>query len=185
VRVWWGRYGYPVNIKSVLSFRRHFGQVVRDLLLNGLLTGTVIPVALRARLFRFTRHRIHSTARLSPRIFYGANSGLTVGAHSFVNYGCFFDLADSTTIGSHVAIGYECMFVTASHKVGSPDRRAGAPTLQPIVVEDGAWLGARVIVMPGVVVRSGSVIAANSTVTQSTEPNALYAGSPAVLKRRL
>jgi acetyltransferase-like isoleucine patch superfamily enzyme len=50
---------------------------------------------------------------------------------------------------------------------------------------DGAWLGAGTIVLPGVTVAAGGVVAAGSVVTADTEPNALYAGVPAVKKKAL
>jgi maltose O-acetyltransferase len=46
-------------------------------------------------------------------------------------------------------------------------------------------LGARVTVLPGVTVGSGCVIGASSLVTADTEPDCLYAGTPARLVRRL
>jgi len=50
------------------------------------------------------------------------------------------------------------------------------------VIGDGAWIGARVIILPGVTVGAGAVIAAGSVVTSDCAPDSLYAGVPAQLK---
>jgi acetyltransferase-like isoleucine patch superfamily enzyme len=48
-----------------------------------------------------------------------------------------------------------------------------------IVIEDYAWLGPRVIVLPGVTIGRGCVIAAAAVVTRDAEPFGVYAGVPA------
>lgn len=46
-------------------------------------------------------------------------------------------------------------------------------------IHDGAWLGMRSMIMPGVTIGEGAVIAANSVVTKDVEPYSVVAGSPA------
>ncbi|MGI2140322.1 CatB-related O-acetyltransferase, partial [Shewanella baltica] len=48
-------------------------------------------------------------------------------------------------------------------------------------IGDGAWLGMRCMLMPGVTIGEGAVVAANSVVTQNIEPYSIVAGSPAKL----
>ncbi|MDJ0408174.1 acyltransferase [Rhodococcoides fascians] len=71
------------------------------------------------------------------------------------------------------------MFCTCSHAIGSESQRAGPATVQSIVVGDGAWVGARSILMPGSVVGTGTIVAAGSVVTGVCSANSLYAGVPA------
>lgn len=49
----------------------------------------------------------------------------------------------------------------------------------PIIIEDGCWIGANVVIMPGVTIKKGCVIGATALVTKDTEPNGLYVGKPA------
>nr|WP_254900684.1 DapH/DapD/GlmU-related protein [Rhodococcus sp. 1168] len=77
------------------------------------------------------------------------------------------------------------LFITGTHEIGPRSRRAGKSVAAPIVVEDGCWIGAGAILMPGVVVGSGCVIGAGSLVTSDCRPGFLYVGSPAVAKRDL
>jgi acetyltransferase-like isoleucine patch superfamily enzyme len=50
----------------------------------------------------------------------------------------------------------------------------------PIVLEDGAWIGAGAIVLPGVRVGRGAVIAAGAVVTKDVEPYSIVGGVPGV-----
>ena len=75
------------------------------------------------------------------------------------------------------------MFMCTSHKIGVPDRRAGDLTHNGIEIGDGCWLGARVLVLPGVKVGNGSIIGAGSVVTKDIESNVIAAGVPAKVIR--
>jgi acetyltransferase-like isoleucine patch superfamily enzyme len=54
---------------------------------------------------------------------------------------------------------------------------------RPITVEDGAWIGARAMIMPGVTVGAGATIAAGAVVTRDCVAGGTYAGIPARLIR--
>lgn len=161
------------------------GPVLRDLTVNGVINGRAVPRLLRGRLLKSVGHNIDKTAVLCPDIFLGATKGLSIGARSFINYGCFFDLGAPVTIGSNCQVGYQVMFATCSHEAGTQDGRAGAPTSLPITIGNGVWIGARATILPGVSVADGCVIAAGAVVTKDCEPNGLYAGIPAVWVKSL
>lgn len=56
---------------------------------------------------------------------------------------------------------------------------------KPVVIEDDVWIGARVTILPGVVIGSGSIIGASAVVTKSVPPYSVVAGNPAkVVKNR-
>ena len=50
---------------------------------------------------------------------------------------------------------------------------------KPINIEDGVWIGAEVIILPGITIGSGCVIGAGSVVAKDTEKDSLYVGIPA------
>ena len=75
--------------------------------------------------------------------------------------------------------------MTGSHQTGPSERRAGAGTAKEIVVESGCWIGARVLVLGGVTIGAGSIVAAGAVVTRDVAPNTLVAGVPAVKKKDL
>lgn len=162
--------------------RTQLARSWRDALLNGVIAWGGLPRPIRNGALRKTGHRLADTANLSPRFFLGAWEGLTVGDRSFVNYGCFFDLAAPTTIGSDVQIGYGVMFVTGTHEVNPVTMpRAGAFIAAPIEIGDGCWIGARATILPGVTLPAGTIVAAGSVVTRSPDVPGTYAGVPARL----
>jgi maltose O-acetyltransferase len=70
------------------------------------------------------------------------------------------------------------------HRV-EPERRLERPPSQPIAIGENVWIGARVIVLPGVTIGADSCIGAGSVVTTDVPPRTLAAGVPARILRRL
>lgn len=88
-------------------------------------------------------------------------------------------------LGANCDIGPGVTFVTGSHIIGGRKRRAGFGTANPITVGEGCWIGANSIILGGVSIAPGSVIAAGSVVTESVPSNVLVAGVPARFKKKL
>ncbi len=103
---------------------------------------------------------------------------LSIGDGSFVNYGCFFAAGD-IVLGRNVFLSTGVTLSTGDHRLGPHEKRAGEDVQEPIVVEDGCWLGANVIVLGGVRIAAGCVIGAGAVVTKDTEPDGVYVGVPA------
>ncbi|MBV4357845.1 hypothetical protein KTO63_11845 [Parasegetibacter sp. MAH-26] len=55
----------------------------------------------------------------------------------------------------------------------------------PITIEDGAWIGSRVTILPGVTIGEKSIIAAGAVVTKDVEPYTLVGGVPAKIIKHL
>lgn len=70
-------------------------------------------------------------------------------------------------------------FMNSDHDLADSERRAGKYRPKPIIVGDGCWIGANSLIMPGVTIGSGVVIAAGSVVTKDCEKDCLYGGIPA------
>jgi maltose O-acetyltransferase len=104
---------------------------------------------------------------------------LSIGDDSRINTPFYAELNAPITIGKNVGIGHHVVFITTDHETGEPLNRSGAATFSPITVEDGAWVGACVTVLPGVTIGAGSVVAAGSLVTHSILPNRVVGGVPA------
>lgn len=100
----------------------------------------------------------------------------SIGAGSSVGDHVTLDGRGGLTIGRNVNISTEAMFWTAQHDYNDPDFTT---VYRPIVVDDYAWIGPRVIVLPGSHIAEGVVVAGGSLVRGVTEPYGLYAGAPA------
>lgn len=115
---------------------------------------------------------------LSPfMVDYGVN--IHLGKGCFVNHFCYFMDGAPITIGDNVFFGPYVGLYTASHPLPYALRNRGLEKASPITIGDNCWLGANVIVMPGVTIGSGCVIAAGAVVTGDIPEHSLARGVPA------
>lgn len=157
--------------------------VVRNLLINTLGASILVPGKLRWVLLRFYGVDI-ARADVRPRCFFGGRR-VRIGAGAYVNTGVFFDGQAPITIGPRVHLGMQAMILTGGHAIGSPGQRAAGLEPAPVVVGEGAWIGARAVLMPGVTVGPGAVVAAGAVVTEDVAPNTVCGGVPARVLREL
>jgi maltose O-acetyltransferase len=115
----------------------------------------------------------------------GCTSRLTVGSNCFFTTPLHIDLNSDVVIGNRVTIGHDVAIVTSAHQIGGPDRRCGKQAPLPIRIGDGCWIGARVLLLPGVVLGDGSIVAAGAVVSSNVEPHTTVGGVPARLIRHL
>ena len=152
-------------------------------------TGKIFPNQLRISLFRKAGMMIGINTRITHGFFVDRPEGVVIGDNCFLNH--FVHMhngADPNTtirIGNRVFVGPEVKFICATHEIGAAKQRAGSVKYGSIVVEDGVWIGAGAIILPGVTIAQGSVIEAGAVITKSTQPGGLYLGVPATRVREL
>ncbi|MGD9667563.1 MAG: DapH/DapD/GlmU-related protein [Hyphomicrobiaceae bacterium] len=110
---------------------------------------------------------------------------LRIGERCLFNIGCILDLADKITIGDRASIGHQTLIITGSHKIGSSACRCGELEMAPVEIGDGAWIGARTTILPGVTIGAGSIVGAGSVVTRDIPADSLAVGQPARVIRTL
>jgi maltose O-acetyltransferase len=110
---------------------------------------------------------------------------LRIGVNTLVGIGVYFDMAGPICIGDRVSLGPQIMFITGAHQVLGEYQRAGALQSKPIQVGNGVWIGARALILPGVTIGDGAIIAAGAVVNKNVPANSLVAGVPATIKREL
>lgn len=115
----------------------------------------------------------------------GKQGLLEIGTSAFINYGCSIAATQLVRIGPRCNIGtYVIMMDNDFHRI-EPELREEMPPSAPIILEENVWLGARVIVLRGVTIGAGSVVAAGSVVTRDIPPRSLAAGLPARVIRQI
>lgn len=153
-------------------------RLYRDLSLNIFSASALIPRRLRWRLLRFFGMEIGAPCTVAPGCWFGGVN-VRIGADSTINYGVFFDNSAKITIGDRVDIGMQVMICTGTHTLGSQHRRAGEAYGERVLIGDGTWIGTRAVIMPGLSIGAGCVVAAGAIVTRDCEANGVYAGAPA------
>jgi acetyltransferase-like isoleucine patch superfamily enzyme len=102
--------------------------------------------------------------------------GITIGRRSVINQQCCLDGRGGLTIGDYVSISPGVWILTDSHDMHDPNF---GEILAPVTIGDHAWIGSRAMILPGVTVGEGAVVAAGAVVTGNVEPYTVVGGVPA------
>jgi len=107
---------------------------------------------------------------------------ITMGSHVAIDDAVNLYSVDRITIGTKVAISREAFICTASHDVSHLNRPLKTA---PVTIQDGVWIGARAIILPGITIGEGAIVAAGAVVTKDVPSFTIVAGNPAkVVKER-
>jgi len=107
---------------------------------------------------------------------FDAAQGLILGENSVVNSKCRLDTRGGIVIGSNVSISSEVVILTADHDINSPVFEGRN---RSVVIGDHVWVGTRAMILPGILIGRGAVIAAGAVVTKDVPPYSIAAGVPA------
>ena len=105
------------------------------------------------------------------------------GKNVFVNYGCGFMDRGGITIEDGALIGPNVSLITENHSE-IPELRQHVYG-RPIVIGRKAWLGAGATVLPGVTIGENAIVAAGAVVSKDVPDNAIAAGVPAQVIRKI
>jgi acetyltransferase-like isoleucine patch superfamily enzyme len=89
------------------------------------------------------------------------------------------------TIGNDVRIASHCVLLTTEHVHGDVSRPIGAQGVEsrPTTICDDVWIGTHAVILAGVTVGRGSVVAAGAVVTRNVPPGSIAGGVPARVMR--
>jgi len=115
---------------------------------------------------------------------------LIIGSNVSINFGSYISVANEVRIGNNVLIAEQVMiFDNNSHPIDPEERRQrqllSAADVAPVIIEDDVWIGTSSIILKGVTVGEGAVVAAGSVVTKSVPPFTLVGGNPAQFLKRI
>ena len=130
-----------------------------------------------------TNTEINPTLGLIPPFNTDFGKNIHIGKNVFINSGCKMQDQGGIYIGDDVLIGHNACLLTLNHDL-NPDKRADMHP-KPIGIEDKAWLGSNVTVLPGVCIGEGAVVAAGAVVTKDVASNTVVAGVPAKFIKKI
>lgn len=105
---------------------------------------------------------------------------IRIGDNVNVQMNCFLDGRGGITIGNNVDLTPGVRILTEQHDIDSPSYDT---VKKAVVIHDHVVVGSWALILPGVTVGEGAVIAAGSVVTRNVDPYTMVAGNPAVRKR--
>lgn len=151
------------------------------LVAQALFLRSFIPGSLHRRLLlRLFGARIGTGVVIKPGVRVKFPWRLEVGAHAWIGEGVWIDNLAEVKIGAHCCLSQEAYLCTGSHDWS---KTTFDLMTAPIIIGEGAWIAARAVVAPGVVVGEGAVLGLASLASKSLEAHGIYRGVPATLDR--
>lgn len=121
--------------------------------------------------------KIGKQVRIKPFIYIKYPWKLTIGDYSWLAE-CFIENLDYVTIGKNCCISQNVVLMTGNHNY---KKTTFDLFTQPIILEEGVWIGASALVSPGVTCNSHSVLTMGSVATKNLDAYGIYQGVPAKL----
>lgn len=126
--------------------------------------------------YRLLGLKIHQSSKIQAGTFILHPHQIQIGESSVISSKCFLDGRGFLEIGDRVSISFEAAILSMTHNHRSPTFDL---LRKKVVLEDYCWIGMRSLVLPGVTVGKGAIVAAGSVVTRDVEPYTIVGGNPA------
>lgn len=130
----------------------------------------------------FLRYKIGEDSSVHMNCFFTGDN-IEVGRNSVLNRRSYFDGRVGIKIGDFVNVSPEVYILTLQHE---PNDTFFSCKGGEVIIDDYVWIGVRAIILPGVHIGEGAVIAAGAVVTKDVPPYTIVAGVPAKeIKKRM
>lgn len=172
------RMGKPLTTgeASVKVVNRAYNWVLDLELFILTLTGCVPSHLFRLLIYKMAGIKIDRGSRIhmGAKFFYPAN--IQIGQGSIIGDHAFLDGRDKLIIGDHTDIASGVMIYNSEHDINSDDFHAISSAVE---IGDFVFIGPRAIILPGVKIGKGAVVAAGAVVTKDVDDYAVVGGVPA------
>lgn len=139
---------------------------------------------IRRRICRGIFRRAGVGINIEKGAYFGEGSQIEIGDHSGIGVDCH--VVGPVRIGNDVMMATGVIVLTQHHRfdrLDVPMRLQGYHPPEPVTIGDDVWLGARAIIMPGVSIGRGAIVAAGAVVTHDVPAYAIVGGVPARVLR--
>lgn len=102
---------------------------------------------------------------------------LIIGDHSWIGEKVWIDNLDQVTIENNCCLSQDAMILCGNHDYKKPTFDL---ITKPIVLKNGAWIGAKSVLCPGVTLEENAILTVGSIATNNLEANSIYQGNPAI-----
>jgi putative colanic acid biosynthesis acetyltransferase WcaF len=135
-----------------------------------------LPSRLKSPILRAFGAEIGGNALIKPGVHVKHPWRLTVGDGWRFGERAWIDNLVEVRIGNNVRISQGAYLCTGNHDWSDP---AMGMTPKPIVIHDGAWIGAFAKIGPGVTVGEEAIVTIGSVLLTDADPRGIYQGNPA------
>lgn len=146
---------------------------------------------LRGRLYRLAGFSIEPGSFIMGNLHLPSGQGgfyakLSIGPNVVIGDHVTINLDGDVHLGRNAALGPRVLIYTGTHQIGpGSKRRVGGVIVKPVRIEEGCSIGLAALILPGVTIGRGSVVAAGAVVTQDVPPNSFVEGNPARVVHKL
>lgn len=166
---------YCLKFISSTQFYRYAKAIGTEYMVNDVLPH--IPFwTWRRKYLKFIGANIGKGAFISKNSYIMGGWLLKIGKYSHINRECTIDARGSIEIGDSVSISHGVKLMTGSHQVQS---KHFTGKFGKITIKDYAWLGVNSVVLAGVTIGKGAVVAAGAVVTTDVADFTIVGGVPA------
>nr|WP_244516089.1 DapH/DapD/GlmU-related protein [Halomonas daqiaonensis] len=120
-----------------------------------------------------------------PGVWVNPGYNLSVGDHVDLALDVIISTKGGVKIGDRVLVGYRTQILSSNHMI--PDNKGrifgAGHSYAPVEIEDDVWIGANCVILPGVKIGRGAVVAASSIVTKDVSSFSVVGGNPARIIR--
>lgn len=189
-------YNYIVpTVRGGYSLKRHFVYIKRAGLayftstrLYGLIRKFVLTTfsntilshviiwRLRKCMLKFINAEIGEDTYIDRHCYFMDPNRLHIESGSHINRQCTLDARGGLFIGNNVSVSHGVMIMTGSHDINTSDFQVN---YKPIVIDDYVWIGCGAIILQGIKIGEGAIVAAGSVVSKDVDPYSIVAGVPA------
>lgn len=138
---------------------------------------------MRRAYFRSQLRQIGDKVTLHSNVRISAPHRVSIGSETNINHNTVIVAFEDIDIGANVLIGPGVLIHSGNHVFEDSDRpiREQGHQAAPISIADDVWIGAHAVVLPGVSIGEGAVVAAGAIVNRDVEPRAIVGGVPATV----
>ena len=130
--------------------------------------------------------KIGNRCKIEPGVYFKYSGiwkpgpSIKIGSGSFLGLGCEFNIRKAIQIGENCLIASGCRFIDHDHGISGSELIRIQPSVEaPIKIGNNVWLGCNVVVLKGVEIEDGAVVAAGAVVSKSILKNEIWGGVPA------
>ncbi|MPM96497.1 putative acetyltransferase [bioreactor metagenome] len=138
-------------------------------------------IVLRYALLKSIALQCGDNVSIYPSVYLLSPEKIIIGDNVSIHPMCYLDATGGIVIGNDVSIAHGASIMSTTHRyenINIPIKDQGI-VLSKTIIKNNVWIGAKTTILSGILIESGSIIAANAVVTKGVLRNTIVAGIPA------